>query len=169
MRRTTVWAIAACLVFVVAPVPAAGGPGLVIEPAYYEGREVGLLVPSGSSQNPHQVIGGNGCFPLGPELSGTGREKTATLYALFVPGATQYGDGCPDGVSRVHDHVITAAPGHPEYSAAWTVIVVRPGPAFSLIDMPYTREAEILAGIATGKLVATPTGFSFRAPVVGVS
>ena len=155
--------IAMCLVALGSS--AAASPGeLVVEPAYYEGQEVGLLVPSGSSHNPNQVIGGGGCFPLGPDMSGTGRTKAATLYALFVPGATQY--GCPDG-SRTHDHVIAAAPGDPGYSAAWRVIVAAPGPNFDVEKMPYTSEAQVLAGVAAQELVLNDTGFSFRAPVVG--
>ena len=138
---------------------AASSKDVLIEPAYYEGAEVGLLVPSGSSANPHQVM--SGCFRLGPAHQG--QEATAALYALFVPGATQF--SCPDG-SRVHDHVITAAPGDPGYTGAWTVVLVTPGPNFDIGDMPYTSEAEVLAGVAAGELVLTDTGFSFRAPLV---
>ena len=162
MKRTM--AIAMCVVMAVGGAAAASAGRLVVEPTYYEGQEVGLLVPSGSSHNPNQVIGGGGCFPLGPDMSGTGRTKTAALYALFVPGATQY--GCPDG-SRTHDHVIGVAPGDPGYSAAWRVIVTTPGPNFDATKMPYTSEAEVLAGVAEGELVLTDSGFSFRAPVTG--
>jgi hypothetical protein len=137
----------------------ASSKDVLIEPAYYNGEEVGLLVPSGSSANPHHVL--SGCFRLGPAHQG--QEATAPLYALFVPGATQF--GCPDG-SRVHDHVITAAPGDPGYTGAWTVVRVTPGPNFDAADMPYISEAEVLAGVAAGELVLTDTGFSFRAPLV---
>ena len=132
---------------------------VLIEPAYYNGEEVGLLVPSGSSENPSQVV--SGCFHLGP--AHRSNDATATLYALFVPGATQF--SCPDG-SRLHDHVITAAPGDPDYTGAWTVVHVAPGPNFDADGMPYTSEAEVLAGVAAGELVPTDTGFSFRAPLV---
>jgi hypothetical protein len=137
---------------------AANSEGPLIEPAYYNGDDVGLLVPSGSSNNPHQVI--SGCFRLGPQHRS--REATSTLYALFVPGATQF--SCPDG-SGLHDHVITTAPGDRGYTGAWTVVRVTPGPNFDIGNMPYTSEAEVLAGVAAGELFLTQTGFSFRAPV----
>jgi hypothetical protein len=165
--RTVFVAVTACLVLAGTMGGAiAGSEGLVMEPAYYQGQEVGLLVPSGNSENPNQVIGGGGCFSLGPDMSKTGRAKAATLYALFVPGATQY--GCPDG-SRTHDHVIGVAPGDPGYSAAWHVIVATPGPNFDVSDMPYTSVDEVLTGVTAGELVLSDTGFEFRAPVVGVS
>ena len=117
-------------------------------------------MPSGSSQNPSQVH--SGCFALGPDLSKTGRERTANLYALFVPGATQY--GCLDGTRR-HDYVLAAGPGEPGYTAAWRVIRGTPGPSFDGSRMPYTTEAAVLAAAARGELVLTDTGFSFRAPI----
>jgi hypothetical protein len=150
---------------VVAGVAFSANGGPLLEPSYYEGEEIGLLVPSGSSHNANQVFGGGGCFPLGPDMGATGRAKAAVLYALFVPGATQYGFQCANPALR-HDHVITVAPGDAGYSAAWRVWRVTPGPNFSAADMPYTTEAQVLAGIAAGKLVAVDTGFEFRAPVV---
>lgn len=159
MRRWR-WAasLLAVVVLTIASATAASSRGPLIEPAYYDGEEVGLVVPSGSSNNPHQVI--SGCFRLGP--AHTSREATSILYALFVPGATQF--ACPDG-SRLHDHVITAAPGDRGYTGAWTVVRVTPGPNFDIAKMPYTDEAEVLAGVAAGELVLSETGFSFRAPV----
>jgi hypothetical protein len=138
---------------------AASSEGPLIEPSYYDGDKVGLLVPAGSSNNRNQVI--SGCFHLGPQHVSS--EATSTLYALFVPRATQF--SCPDG-SRLHDHVITAAPGDPDYTGAWTVVRVTPGPNFDPRDMPYTSAAEVRAGITAGELVSENTGFSFRAPVV---
>jgi hypothetical protein len=137
---------------------AVSSEGPLIEPAYYDGHEVGLLVPSGSSDSPNQVV--SGCFHLGPQHRSS--EPTSKLYSLFVPGATQF--SCPDG-SRLHDHVITAAPGDPGYTGAWTVVRADPGPNFNIGKMPYTTEAEVLAGVAAGELILTNTGFSFRAPV----
>lgn len=138
---------------------AASSEAPLIEPAYYNGDEVGLVVPSGSSANPHQVV--SACFRLGPQHRSS--EATSTLYALFVPGATQF--SCPDG-SRLHDHVITTAPGAPGYTGVWTVVRVTPGPNFDIASMPYTSEAQVRAGVAAGELVTEDTGFSFRAPVV---
>jgi hypothetical protein len=51
------------------------------------------------------------------------------------------------------------------YTGAWTVVRVTPGPNFNIANMPYTTEADVLAGVAAGELVPTDTGFSFRAPV----
>ena len=165
MRTTVAIGLAAMTVAVLAAVALSANGGPLLEPSYYEGSEVGLLVPSGSSHNPNQVVSGGGCFPLGPDMSSTGRDEAAVLYALFVPGATQYGFECANPALR-HDHVITAAPGDPGYNAAWRVWRVGPGPNFSVADMPYTTAAEVEAGIAAGKLVAVDTGFEFRAPVV---
>lgn len=158
-RRHWAASLLAVVGLLVATATAASSTGPLIEPAYYNGDEVGLLVPSGSSNNPSQVV--SACFHLGPQH--TSSEATNTLYALFVPGATQF--SCPDG-SRLHDHVITAAPGDPGYTGAWTVVRVTPGPNFDVGKMPYTSEAEVLTGVAAGELVLTETGFSFRAPVV---
>ena len=167
MKRTIAigFAAVAVMVTVLAGVAISAGGGPLLEPTYYEGTEVGLLVPSGASHNPNQVFGGGGCFPLGPDMAQTGREKTAVLYALFVPGATQYGFQCANPALR-HDHVITTAPGESGYSGAWRVWRVTPGPRFSVAEMPYTTEEQVQAGIAAGKLVAADTGFEFRAPVV---
>jgi hypothetical protein len=167
MRTTITIALAAAAVATAALAGAAtgGDGGPLLEPAYYDGTQVGLLVPSGSSHNPNQVVGGGGCFPLGPDMGATGREEAAVLYALFVPGATQYGFQCANPALR-HDHVIAVAPGDPGYSGAWRVWRVAPGPNFSVAEMPYTTATDVEAGIAAGELVASDTGFSFRAPVV---
>jgi hypothetical protein len=167
MRRTVAIGLAtAATAAALAGVAASGvGGGPLLEPTYYDGKQVGLLVPSGSSHNPNQVVGGGGCFPLGPDMSATGRDEAAVLYALFVPGATQYGFQCANPALR-HDHVIAVAPGDSGYSGAWRVWRVTPGPSFSVADMPYTTAADVEAGIAAGKLVASDTGFAFRAPVV---
>jgi hypothetical protein len=159
--RSTQWApIMLILVGLIAwTATAASSEGPLIEPAYYDGDEVGLLVPSGSSNNSNQVV--SACFYLGPRHRSS--EPTSTLYALFVPGATQF--SCQDG-SRLHDHVIAAAPGDPGYTGAWTVVRVTPGPNFDIRNMPYTTEAEVLAGVDNDELVLENTGFSFRAPVV---
>ena len=82
---------------------AASSEGPLIEPAYYNGDEIGLLVPSGSSNNPNQVV--SACFYLGPGHRSS--EPTSTLYALFVPGATQF--SCQDG-SRLHLSLVAPSP-----------------------------------------------------------
>jgi hypothetical protein len=89
-------------------------------------------------------------------------EAMSTLYALFVPVGTHFSG--PDGW-RLHDHVLAVALGDSGYTGAWTVVRVTGGPNFDAAGMPYTSEAEVLAGVAAGELVPTDTGFSFRAPV----
>jgi len=135
----------------------AGGPS--VDPAYYQGHEVSLLIPSSASANENQFV--SGCFNLGPQQNWP--DPASTLYTLFVPGAT--GHSCPNG-SFLHDHVVSSAPGDPGYTGAWRVVRVTPGPNFAVSKMPYTSEAAVLAGAAARELVLTDTGASIRASVV---
>jgi hypothetical protein len=41
-----------------------------------------------------------------------------------------------------------------------------PRPNFDIVNMPYTSEAEVIAGAAAGELVLADTGASIRASVV---
>ena len=91
-------------------------------------------------------------------------QPTARLYNMFVPGAT-HGGSCADG-SFQHDHVLSTAPGDPNYTAAWHVIRVTLGPNFNIAKMPYTSENDVLLGAAAGELVLADTGASVRASVV---
>jgi hypothetical protein len=131
-----------------------------VEAAYYQGNEVTILIPSHLSQNPNQFT--SGCFSIGPMQSWP--MPTAKLYNMFVPGAIQ-GGSCPDGTFR-HNHVLSTAPGDPNYTGAWHVIRVTPGPNFDVAKMPYTSENEVLLGAAAGELVLADTGASVRASVV---
>jgi hypothetical protein len=157
-KLATTIALAAIAV-AVAVVPAAARS---VEDAYYNGHVVQFQLPSSDSANSNQTI--IGCYHAGPNITGTSRIAPAKLYALFVPGVTQH--SCPDG-SLAHDHVLSTVPGSPDYTGAWTLIQVVPGPNFSVADMPYTSEAAVLAGAAAGKLVLIPTGIDLLAPVVG--
>jgi hypothetical protein len=137
--------------------------GRSTEPAYYDGSLVHFQIPSSDSANGNQFT--NLCYNLGPDITQTPRRATAQLWVLFVPGATQH--ACPDG-SWAHDHVLSAVPGSPDYTGAWTVNVVVAGPNFDMADMPYTSVAAVQAGIAAGKLtVLFPTAFELLAPVLG--
>ena len=130
------------------------------EAAYYQGDEVTLLFPSHTSENPNQFT--SGCFSIGPIANWP--QPTAKLYNMFVPGAT-HGGSCPDGSFR-HNHVLSTAPGDPNYTGAWHVIRVTPGPNFNIAKMPYTSENDVLLGAAAGELVLADTGASVRASVV---
>ena len=132
----------------------------LFEAAYFQGDEVTLLFPSHLSENPNQFT--SGCFSIGPTANWP--QPAAKLYNMFVPGATQ-GGSCPDGSFR-HNHVISTAPGNPNYSGAWHVIRVTPGPNFDIAKMPYTSETEVLDGAAAGELVLADTQASVRASVV---
>ena len=132
----------------------------LFEAAYYQGDAVTLLFPSHTSENPNQFT--SGCFSSGPMANWP--QPTAKLYNMFVPGATQ-GGSCPDGSFR-HNHVISTAPGDPNYTGAWHVIRVTPGPNFNIAKMPYTSENQVLLGAAAGELVLADTRVSVRASVV---
>jgi len=159
MRKLATAIVLSAVAIAIAVVPAAARS---VEDAYYNGRVVQFQLPSSASANPNQTI--IGCYHAGPNITAASRPAPANLYALFVPGVTQH--SCPDG-SLAHDHVLSAVPGSPGYSAAWALIQVVPGPNFSVADMPYTSEAAVLAGAAAGKLVLIPTGITLLAPVVG--
>jgi hypothetical protein len=159
-RITAALAVLAAAV-VVGAVPASAGR--TTEAAYYNGGLVHFQIPSSDSANGNQFT--NLCYNLGPDITQTPRRATAQLWVLFVPGATQH--SCPDG-SWAHDHVLSAVPGSPNYTGAWTVNVVVPGPNFDIADMPYTSVAAVQSGIAAGKLtLLAPAAFELLAPVVG--
>lgn len=141
-------------------------PGtLEYEPSYYEGSTVVIQIASATSANPNQAH--FACFALGPDLSAAGRSASAPpLYVILAPGATQV--ACPDGTLR-HDHVLSAVPGSPGYTGAWTIVLAVPGPNFDVAKMPYTSVAAVDAGVAAGELVLVQTGIVFVAPVVGGS
>ena len=139
-------------------------PGtLEYEPSYYEGTRVVIQIPSATSENRTQAH--FACFALGPDLSTASRAASApALYVILAPGATQV--ACPDGTLR-HDHVLSAVPGSPGYTGAWTIVLAVPGANFDIAKMPYTSVAEVEAGVAAGELVLMQTGIVFVAPVVG--
>ena len=141
--------------------PASAGPAT--EAAYYNGSIVHFQIPSANSANRNQFT--NLCYNLGPDITQTPRRATAMFWALFVPGVTEH--SCPDGTAA-HDHVLSAVPGSPDYTGAWSVNIVVAGPNFDIADMPYTSVAAVQSGIAAGKLTLLAAGaFELLAPVVG--
>jgi hypothetical protein len=131
-------------------------------PAYYDGDVVlTLMGPSGNSQNPNQEP--SACLGLGPDFRDNEHPADAPFFfTLSAPGATQM--YCPDG-SRKHDMIVTAVPGDPGYSPIVQMVSCRPGPAFTVLDMPYTSEAEIRAGVADGRLTCA-LGLHRLSPII---
>src|SRR5262245_13981188 len=138
-------------------------PGtLEYEPSYHEGATVVLQIPAATSANPNQAH--FACFALGPDLSRASRAASGpVLYVILAPGATQV--ACPDGTRR-HDHVLSAVPGSPGYTGAWTIVLAVPGPNFDVSRMPYTNVAAVDAAVTGGELELVQTGIVFVAPVV---
>lgn len=175
VRRRLGGLTAASVAMAAALLPAASasagsGGRLRIETAWYDGHEVQFLQPSLFSANPN---GGTfACFGLGPDLSGIGR-PTAPLYVILDDTATQ--DHCDgDTTALRHDHVLSAAPGDPGYSGAWTlVLLVESAPAsVDLATDPFTTAAQVQDAIAAGALVdvtatLAPSGVTMVAPVIG--
>jgi len=140
---------------------AAGEP----ETAWFDGHQVGFRIPAGDSSDPNQYT--FACFSVGPDLSRTNRSAPAPImYVVVNDYAT--GHHCPgDPTLLRHDHVLTTAPGHPGYTASWTIVLALPGPKFDSADMPYTSAAAVQAGVDAGQLVLVNAGFRTVAPVSG--
>ncbi len=135
-------------------------------PAFYEGQVFEVMMgPSGNSENPNQVS--SPCWGLGPDFTEANRSAEVPLfYTLFVPGADQM--SCPDG-TRMHDMVLTAVPGDPDYNAAVQVMACRRPPDFKATETaknPYKSEGEVKLGIAAGDLICG-LGPVLQAPVTG--
>lgn len=128
------------------------------EPAFYNGQLVHFLLPSAGSANPNVQVIAN-CFRVGPRVPPS-VPINASAYILLIPGASQETtcstDGrptAPEGLT--HNHVLTAAPGSPNYNAHFRLVLVGPGPDYpgaSFADT-FNSEATVLAGIAAGELV----------------
>jgi hypothetical protein len=140
---------------------AAGTP----ETAWFDGHQVGFRIPAGDSSDPNQFV--FACFTVGPDLSQTNRSAPAPImYVVVNDYAT--GHHCPgDPTLLRHDHVLTTAPGHPGYTASWTIVLALPGPNFTPAAMPYTSAAAVRAGVDAGQLVLVNAGFRTVAPVSG--
>ena len=129
------------------------------EAAYYQGDEMTLLFPSHLSENPNLFT--SGCLSIGPKANWP--EPTAKLYNMLSPVRPR----AP--APTAHSGTTTSSRrrlGDPNYTGAWHVIRVTPGPNFSIVKMPYTSENEVLLGAAAGELVLADTGASVRASVV---
>jgi hypothetical protein len=136
-----------------------------VEAGFYNGQVVQFLQPAVFSADPNGAT--FACFGLGPNLANTSRSApTPKLYVILNDYATQ--DHCDGNATALrHDHVLSTAPGHPGYTASWSLILAVPGPAFDPADMPYTSVAQVQAGVAAGELVLMDVGVQMIAPVIG--
>jgi len=133
-------------------------PNPYTEPAFYNGQVVHFLLPSAGSADPNDQVIAN-CFRVGPRVPASVPIR-ANAYILLIPGATQETicstDGrptAPEGLT--HNHVLSAAPGSPNYNAHFRLVLVGPGPNYpgpSFADT-FNSAARVLAGIAAGELV----------------
>jgi hypothetical protein len=134
------------------------------EPVYYNGTVYRFQLPSSASNDQNELIV-LGCFRAGPDFTDHAHNATsATLYALFLPGADQH--ACPDG-TQAHDHIVSAVPGAPGYATLWNLKAVVPGPAFDQSIMPITSERALLNAEALGQVVIIDTGVPLKGVIVG--
>jgi hypothetical protein len=159
-KRVAAAAAAAALTVIVGATGVNAGGS---EPAWFDGHQVAFRIPAGNSSDSNQFV--FACFSVGPDLSTTSRSAPAPImYVVVNDYAT--GHHCPgDPTALRHDHVLTTAPGHPGYTASWTIVLALPGPNFDPAAMPYTSGAAVEAGVAAGQLVLLNAGFRTIAPV----
>jgi hypothetical protein len=126
------------------------------EPAFYNGELVHFLLPSASSENPNEQVVAD-CFRVGPKVP-LSVPVRAKAYILMIPGADQETtcstDGRPAG-PLTHNHVLSAAPGDPDYNAKFQLVVIHPGPNYpgAGFAATYNSEARVLDGVLAGELV----------------
>jgi hypothetical protein len=132
-----------------------------LEHAYFDGRVVTWQFPSGSSSDQNELV--LGCFRAGPDFNTHANGPRGRLYAVFLEGANQH--SCPDGTD-VHDHILSAIPGSPNYSTQWELLEVWPGPSFDPGIMPITSEAALLAAEKLGQVVIIDDEIVLHAVVV---
>jgi hypothetical protein len=134
-------------------------PGLadpLTEPAFHNGELVHFLLPSASSENENEQVVAD-CFRVGPKVP-LSVPVRAKAYILMIPGADQETtcstDGRPAG-PLTHNHVLSAAPGDPDYNAKFRLVVIHPGPSYpgAAFAPTYNSEARVLDGLMAGELV----------------
>ncbi len=133
---------------------ASAGP--LMEPAFFDGQLVHFLLPSASSHNLDEQVVAN-CFRVGPKVP-MDVPVIAKAYILMIPGASQEThcstDGRPAG-ELTHNHVLSAAPGSPDYNAKFQLVVIHPGsnyPGAAFADT-FNSEAAVLEGLMNGELM----------------
>jgi hypothetical protein len=143
------------------------GSGPLVEPAWYNGEEYLIQVPSASSANPNVLV--VACFRLGPQVPAG--PPAGRMHVIFAPNSTQH-EGCPPEYGPPfflpHDHVLSAVPGVPGYVPRWEVLVYVPGPNWHPGVQP-TSEAEVAAAVAAEELVFATVAGRVLMPVIGRS
>jgi hypothetical protein len=97
---------------------------------------------------------------LAPRTSGS----VGRLYAIFLPGATLH--SCPDG-SDLHDHLLSAVPGTPGYSAFWDLVEVWPDVNFVPSIMPITSVEALDDALAKHQVFLIDDEIILHAVVLG--
>lgn len=141
--------------------PAAGS---LLEPVYYDGRELIAVLAAAASSDPNQlhVL----CFTFGHDFNPTDQDQLANpVYVIFAPGAHQH--SCPDG-SFVHDHVVGVVPGDAGYTGFYRITPVMALPNFDVRRMPITSVAAMQAAVNAGEMIIAPPLFVIHAPIIGV-
>ena len=154
MRSISFALLGAVLLLAVTLQPGLAGP--FTEPAFYAGQLVHFLLPSASSENKNEQVVAD-CFRVGPKVPAS-VPVHAKAYILMIPGADQETtcstDGRPAG-PLTHNHVLSAAPGDPDYNAKFRLVVIHPGPHYpgAAFAPTYNSEARVLDGLLAGELV----------------
>ena len=137
--------------------------GSLLEPVYYDGRELIAVLAAAASSDPSQlhVL----CFNFGHDFNPTDQDQLADpVYIIFAPGAHQH--SCPDG-SVVHDHVVGVAPGDPGYTGFYRITPVFALENFNPGRMPITSVAAMQAAVDVGEMTITPPLFVIHSPILG--
>ena len=140
--------------------PAAGS---LLEPVYYDGRELIAVLAAAASADPNQlrVL----CFSFGHDFNPTDQDRLANpVYIIFAPGAHQH--SCPDG-SFVHDHVVGVAPGDPGYTGFYRITPVFALENFNRGRMPITSVAAMQVAVDAGEMAIAPPLFVIHSPILG--
>lgn len=134
------------------------------EPGYFNGLIYTFQFPSGASNNQRELVLPD-CFRVGPDFTQHAAEgPVATLYALFLPGATQH--ECPGGLD-IHDHVLSAVPGTPGYATLWHLFEAWPDVNFDPSIMPITSEAALLHAVSLKQVMLIDDEIILKANVTG--
>lgn len=153
MWKTSVAPLGLVALLALTPQTASADP--LTEPAFYNGELVQFLLPSASSPNPNEQVLAN-CFRVGPKVP-LSVPVRAKAY-MMIPGANQETTCSTDGRDAgglTHNHVLSAAPGDPDYNGKFMLVVIHSGPNFpgAMFAATYNSEAAVLAGLLANDLV----------------
>lgn len=152
MRKSWLALLGVMALLALSIAPASAEP--LTEPAFYNGELVHFLLPSASSPNPNEQVVAD-CFRVGPKVP-LDVPVRAKAYILMIPGANQERTCSTDGRDAgalTHNHVLSAAPGDPDYNGKFQLVVIQPGPTGARSADTYNSEAAVLAGLLAGELM----------------